>query len=60
MPVPHYHESWDETVYGLGGTTWHIAGRDVDLAPGESIFIPAASFTASRTGRAQRLDACVS
>ena len=41
MPVPHYHESWDETVYGLGGTsTWRIAGRDVDLAPGESIFIP--------------------
>ena len=41
MRVPHYHESWDETVYGLGGTsTWRIAGRDVDLAPGESIFIP--------------------
>ena len=21
MPVPHYHESWEETVYGLAGTT---------------------------------------
>ena len=22
-PVPHYHDSWDETVYGLNGTsTW--------------------------------------
>ena len=23
MPVPHYHETWDETIYGLSGvTTW--------------------------------------
>jgi hypothetical protein len=20
MPIPHYHESWDEAVYGLSGT----------------------------------------
>jgi hypothetical protein len=27
MPVPHYHESWEETVYGLEGTiTYTIAG----------------------------------
>ena len=27
MPVPHYHESWDETIYGLDGvTTWQIDG----------------------------------
>ena len=40
MPVPHYHESWDETVYGLAGTsTWRVDGRDVDLAPGQAIFI---------------------
>ena len=31
MPVPHYHESWDEIVYGLTGTTtWNIDGRDAD------------------------------
>ena len=41
MPIPHYHESWDETVYGLSGTTiWTIAGREVSLNPGESAFIP--------------------
>lgn len=41
MPIPHYHESWDETVYGLSGTTtWMIAGRDVAVGPGESAFIP--------------------
>jgi quercetin dioxygenase-like cupin family protein len=40
MPVPHYHESWDETVYGLTGTTtWRIDGRDFDVSPGESVFI---------------------
>ena len=41
MPVPHYHESWDETVYGLAGTTtWRIDGRDVAVRPGQTAFIP--------------------
>ena len=41
MPVPHYHESWDETVYGLSGTTpWRIDGRDVSVSSGQSAFIP--------------------
>jgi quercetin dioxygenase-like cupin family protein len=40
MPIPHYHESWDETIYGLTGTTtWRIDGKDIDLAPGETVFI---------------------
>ncbi|WP_267425717.1 cupin domain-containing protein [Methylobacterium sp. GC_Met_2] len=39
MPVAHYHETWDETVYGLSGTTWRIAGQDVPVGPGESVFI---------------------
>ena len=40
MPVPHYHETWDETVYGLAGaSTWRIDGRDVELRPGETVFI---------------------
>lgn len=40
MPVPHYHESWDEAVYGLAGTsTWRVEGRDVAVGPGESLFI---------------------
>jgi quercetin dioxygenase-like cupin family protein len=40
MPVPHYHESWDETVYGLlGTTTFRIAGEDVDVTAGRSVFI---------------------
>lgn len=40
MPVPHYHESWDETVYGLEGTTrWRVSGQEIDVAAGESLFI---------------------
>jgi quercetin dioxygenase-like cupin family protein len=40
MPIPHYHDRWDETIYGLSGTTtWRLDGRDIDLAPGETVFI---------------------
>lgn len=40
MPVPHYHESWDELAYGLRGTvTFRVEGRDVPIGPGESVFI---------------------
>ncbi|WP_426442095.1 cupin domain-containing protein [Bradyrhizobium genosp. P] len=40
MPIPHYHENWDETIYGLSGvSTWQVDGRDIDLAPGETVFI---------------------
>jgi quercetin dioxygenase-like cupin family protein len=40
MPVPHYHETWDETIYGLAGTTtWRIDGQDVGVGPGQTAFI---------------------
>jgi quercetin dioxygenase-like cupin family protein len=40
MPVAHYHESWDETIYGLSGaSTWRVDGEDLVLKPGQSIFI---------------------
>jgi len=41
MPVPHYHESWDETIYGLAGAiTFRIDSRDVTVQPGQTAFIP--------------------
>jgi quercetin dioxygenase-like cupin family protein len=41
MPVPHYHESWEETVYGVSGTvSYTVEGQSYDLGPGESLFIP--------------------
>ena len=40
MPVAHYHDSWDETIYGLSGTTtFRIDGKDIDLKSGETVFI---------------------
>ena len=40
VPVAHFHENWDETVYGLTGvSTWRVDGRDVELEPGRAIFV---------------------
>ena len=40
VPIAHYHESWDETIYGLMGvSTWRVDGQDIALEPGQSIFI---------------------
>ena len=40
MPVPHYHENWDETIVDQKGTTtWRIAGEDIAVAPGKTVFI---------------------
>lgn len=41
VPAPHYHESWDETVYGLSGAlTFRIDGAEVLIEEGASAFIP--------------------
>lgn len=41
MPLPHYHESWEETVYGLSGTTTYLVeGEPCAIGPGETLFIP--------------------
>ena len=40
VPVPHYHKSWDETVYGLAGvTTWRVDDHDIKVGPGQTVFI---------------------
>jgi quercetin dioxygenase-like cupin family protein len=40
MPIPHYHDHWDETIYGLSGIScWRVDGKDIDLAPGQTVFI---------------------
>lgn len=41
MPVPHSHQHYDETIYGVTGVvTFTVEGNPVDIGPGESCFIP--------------------
>jgi quercetin dioxygenase-like cupin family protein len=40
-PVPHCHENFDEAIYGLSGImTFIVEGKAIDIAPGETCFIP--------------------
>jgi quercetin dioxygenase-like cupin family protein len=37
MPAPHSHDGFEETIYGLKGTTsWTIDGEKVNVGPGET------------------------
>ena len=41
VPIPHYHENFDETIYGLAGVmTFTVDGKPINIAPGETCFIP--------------------
>jgi len=41
VPVPHSHEFFDETVFGLEGvTTWMVSSESVAVGPGDVLFIP--------------------
>jgi mannose-6-phosphate isomerase-like protein (cupin superfamily) len=40
MPAPHSHDGFEETIYGLEGTTtWTIDGETVDVGPGEAVCV---------------------
>jgi quercetin dioxygenase-like cupin family protein len=41
VPVPHSHDAFDETVYGLTGVAaFTVDGAARDVAPGDVLFIP--------------------
>ena len=41
VPVPHSHDAFDETIYGIAGTgTWRVGGESLEVGPGEVLFIP--------------------
>jgi quercetin dioxygenase-like cupin family protein len=51
MPAPHSHDGFEETVYGLEGTTTYtIAGEDVELGAGRCVCIPRGTIHAFRNG----------
>jgi quercetin dioxygenase-like cupin family protein len=40
MPAPHSHDAFEETVYGLAGTTtWTVDGEQVEVARGDALCI---------------------
>ena len=41
VPVPHSHDGYEETIYGLEGVlAWTLEGEQTELGPGEALFIP--------------------
>jgi quercetin dioxygenase-like cupin family protein len=41
VPAPHSHDGYEETIYGLAGTsTWTVDGEASELAPGDALCIP--------------------
>ncbi len=41
VPLPHYHENFDETIYGIEGVmTFTIDGKTIDIQSGQTLFIP--------------------
>ncbi len=46
VPLPHYHESFDETIYVLEGImTFTVDGKTEKLKEGQILFIPKVSYT---------------
>jgi quercetin dioxygenase-like cupin family protein len=40
MPAPHSHDAFEETIYGLEGTTtWTVDGGTIEIGPGEAVCI---------------------
>ena len=40
VPVPHSHDAFEETIYGLEGTsTWTVDGESHDVGPGDALCI---------------------
>jgi quercetin dioxygenase-like cupin family protein len=41
VPIPHSHDGYEETIYGLAGVlTWTVDGTRTEVGPGETLVIP--------------------
>jgi quercetin dioxygenase-like cupin family protein len=42
LPAPaHSHDHYEETIYGIDGVfTWTVDGKQIDVGPGQALFIP--------------------
>lgn len=40
LPVPHSHDAFEETIYGLEGvTTFNVDGNEAEVGPGDALCI---------------------
>jgi quercetin dioxygenase-like cupin family protein len=40
VPAPHFHDAFDETIYGLeGATVWKVVDETVEVGPGDALCI---------------------
>ncbi len=40
VPIPHSHDGYEETIYGVhGALTWTVDGTPIDVGPGEALCI---------------------
>ena len=40
VPIPHSHDGYEETIYGLEGVlTWTVEGEPIDVGPGDVLCI---------------------
>ena len=41
LPVPHSHDGYEETLYGIDGrSTWTVDGEPIEIGPGQALCIP--------------------
>jgi quercetin dioxygenase-like cupin family protein len=52
--VAHYHSGWEETIYGIEGTTtMTVAGKRIDVRAGDALVIPRGVVHALKNETAQ-------
>jgi quercetin dioxygenase-like cupin family protein len=50
-PPPHSHDRYEETIYGVRGTTtWTVDGLTTDVGPGEALCIPRGAIHSFENG----------
>jgi len=41
VPIPHSHDAYEETIFGLDGAlSWTMEGQKLNVGPGDVLFIP--------------------
>jgi quercetin dioxygenase-like cupin family protein len=51
MPAPHSHDAFEETIYGLKGTTtWTVDGETIDIVAGEALCVPRGAIHGFQNG----------